>query len=157
MYICSGYQWCPLFFMRTKSLISAVSSAIICTLYICATVGFDIHSDHHDNRIYISSLLRGTDCADIHPEDECSCIASHETGERHSHEHPSDCTDEVEILSLTGTDTSDQSPDISPVSITVSLAYPVFKTTAGSHDIHKEKQQTYPPAPLLDLFCILRV
>ena len=85
-------------------------SALLAVWYMVAVVGIDIHHDGHENHTYVVPLLVGTSCSVIHPGVDCSC---------HHHHHHHDicceneaegpqwddcCTNEVEVVSLSGED-----------------------------------------------------
>jgi len=82
-----------------RKAINISASLLLCLWYIMAIAGLDIHSDRHDSRTYVVSLLEGISCEVIHPEDECVCCHSHETEEGIS---TFDCTNDIHLLSLAG-------------------------------------------------------
>ena len=95
--------------MKFKALISALLCALLGAWYLASSVGFDIHRDHHCDRTYVVSLLNGISCDEIHPEDAAHHCHHHDCCEGGDHDHDGDCedcSDELEILTITGEDTS---------------------------------------------------
>lgn len=146
---------------RSNPHITALLGALVCVIYLYATVGFDIHSDHHDNKVYVTSLLKGIDCESIHPEDDCNCCHHSELEVRHEDglcdDRDTDCTDQIEILSLTGTNGSDQAATIcQPLSgIVIQRGMVRAECTQVERGIDSRKHS--PPPPILTLFCVFRV
>lgn len=139
--------------MNAKGLIRSICSVLLCCCYLAAIVGFDVHVDHHDGEVFVVSLLSGTDCESIHPEDVCHCF-EHEHG--CCHEDDEDCENIVDVLSLTGTHGDFSfvlSPDLglvsvvgTPCSTLQTVSFPDTRTTVNA-----------PPRQSLSLFCVLRV
>lgn len=90
-------------------------------LWYCASfIGFDVHTCSFSGRSFVSTLLSGYTCEDIHPEHSCSlhghdCCHDHDC---HGHEEsccndgdslePSSCCqDNINILQLTGLNQND--------------------------------------------------
>lgn len=70
---------------------------MVCAAYLCSIVGFDVHTDGHDGRTYVVSLLQGISCERIHHDDVCSCCHNH-------NDEDDDCTDDIKMLTVSGSD-----------------------------------------------------
>lgn len=84
--------------MVQKRIIKVVSFALAIWYLLCV-VGFDVHTCCHSGKSFVSSLVVGVTCDDIHPESGCchdSCCGHHGLAGRKC------CTDDIRILSLTG-------------------------------------------------------
>ena len=139
--------------MRKTLNISA--SVLLCLWYLLSTAGFDIHSDRHDHRTYVVSLITGISCEHIHPDDECSCCHHHLGGENCEEE---DCTNEVHILSITG-DGQTHSQLLCEVPSSFAIIT-IPKMSLSEDCIHstdgKSPQKETPPKLRLRLLCTMR-
>jgi len=139
--------------MLRRQFISFVASLLLSVWYLMAVVGFDVHYDHHDEEVFIVSLLCRTDCESIHPLDECHCI-DHHLGQCHSDDE--DCENEISILSLTG-DGHNYVCDYVPSSVylmTVDTPIVFIDPIGNSHNSFLHES---PPRERLRRICILRV
>lgn len=136
--------------MRNSKGIRTIFSILLCLCYLCSVVGFDIHTDHHDNHSYVVSLLSNLSCECIHPEDECEC-----TDEDHCCNH-NDCEDEADFLTITGTDNGFS------FDFTAPLVGDVFLCTPAVVSLHNclfafAAASSSPPREMLRSLCVLRV
>ena len=90
-----------------KNMLLKYMSALLAVWYCLSIIGFDVHSCASTGNTFVSSILAGTSCEDIHPEHDCTCHGSC----CHSHEEPSSdgieknhdcCTNEIEVLESEG-------------------------------------------------------
>lgn len=143
--------------MKCETIISALASLLLCSWYLTAIVGLDIHVDHHDGEIYVVSLLADFDCESLHPEDECHCI-DHHHGHHHGlcHSEDNDCENDISVLSLTG-DGFDFVCDLTPfLYVLMSIETPV-QIEKGFANTFSSPICEDPPRELLRSLCVLRV
>ena len=89
-----------------KSVVIKMLSALIAIWYCVSIIGFDVHTCKSSGRSFVTTVVNGLDCQDIHPEYGCDghACCSHKTC-RHDGEvgfSSSCCTDDVQVLLLTG-------------------------------------------------------
>lgn len=139
--------------MKASGLIRALCGIAICCCYLSAVVGYDIHVDHHDGTVFVVSLLERTDCAHLHPEDECHCI-EHSQGECEADDE--DCENLTATISITGTHC-----DYSFLSGIMPAMLPAFGCRPFPYEICGAFPHDFllhsPPDNVLSMFCILRV
>ena len=89
------------------------ASALLVLWYSLSIIGFDVHSCNSTGEVYVASLAGGITCEDVHPDHSCKshggcCCGHHEHGEG-NHIGKSDCcTNDLQILELTGVYSSSQ-------------------------------------------------
>ena len=86
-----------------KNIILKYMSALLAVWYCLSIIGFDVHSCETTGDTFVTSVLAGTTCDDIHPEHDCSdhgtCCRHHESSCCGDHEEDDDCcTNEIEVL-----------------------------------------------------------
>lgn len=140
--------------MKSKTIINAFLSTVICILYLCATVGFDVHHNNHDHHYYVVSLLAGISCENIHPEDECECCHCMHSHENEEENH--DCTDEIHQITITGTDFHCHF-DFTPLSFDIPGQQEELGCLSYTDCIFSDYDDPIPPDDILEINCILRV
>lgn len=105
-----------------KSLIIRVFAALLVVWYLVGVIGFGVHTCSASGRSFVVSFMEGTACADIHSEYMCSpsSCCSHDHCEDSCCRHAEDrhhgqsslsanpcCTNDYQMLELTGTVVSD--------------------------------------------------
>ena len=103
-----------------KNVITSVAALLLVVWYSLSVIGFDVHTCASSGRTYIATVIGGTDCDDIHPEHhkvKCSCCHHHEHDSESHDGHEKDgkkpcCTDEWQMIELTGLRTSDEQGDL---------------------------------------------
>ena len=80
-----------------RKIFRSVSAILLAVWYLCAIVGFDIHTDHLHGRVYVVPMFAGLSCEAIHPEEACHCHVSGECDE------DEDCSNEMEYISIVDT------------------------------------------------------
>ena len=95
-------------------------SALIAIWYCVSIIGFDVHTCSGSGRSFVTTFVNGMECQDIHPgygcnEHACSghCCSGHEADEYESETEISSscCTDDVQVLLLTGCRTDEGQND----------------------------------------------
>ena len=142
--------------MKQGNVIKAISCTLMCICWLMAIVGFDIHTDHHDNRTYVVSLLSNISCESIHPDDECECEHHCDCeGEGYCCSHE-DCDDTADFLEITGTDSQ-----YNPVAFAAAVCFSAFKIPAEPATAAEAAPVAgpfrAPPRVLLNSLCVLRV
>jgi len=127
---------------------------MIVFFYLAATVGIDVHVNHHDGEVFVVSLLESTDCNSLHPEDVCHCV---EHLHHHCHEDDEDCEDEISVVSLTG-DGYGFAVDFAPAMVLLCFS----ESPSGVSSICKVIRRCdiiagISPGSYLDSLCVLRV
>ena len=96
------------------------ASVLMALWYSLSVIGFDVHSCKSTGEVFVASLASGITCEDIHPDHSCKshggCSCGHHGGDCDSHEHGEGthvgksecCTNNLQILELTGVYTSSQ-------------------------------------------------
>ena len=139
-----------------RRVVNISASLLLCLWYIMATAGIDVHSDRHDSKTYVVSLLGGTSCESIHPEDECECCHTHQNGDGEDGINDFDCSNEIHILSFTGEEYH------------LSLVFPIAQTPACASAeefvlplsctrIVNATAFNPPPRSVLNRLCVFRV
>lgn len=99
-----------------KNMAVKISAFIVALWYCVSIIGFDVHHCAGSGRSFVATFLTGLTCADIHPEHHCShshCCADeghHDCCGAEAEESfgPSSCcTNDFQVLLLTGTSGSD--------------------------------------------------
>lgn len=144
--------------MKKGSIIQAIFCVLLCSWYLMSVVGFDIHTDHHDSRTYVVSLLSNTSCESIHPGDECACEHHHhhhDCGEEGINCNHDDCDDSADFLDVTGTDTA----DLTALAPAAAFCYVAVPAPAEPTSIFAPAASAFraPPRVLLNNLCVLRV
>lgn len=91
-----------------KNVILKYVSAFLAMWYLLSITGFDVHSCSSTGNTFVSPVLTGTTCEDIHPDHDCTCHSiSHSCSCCHSDKNAAAenidkdhdcCTDEIEVL-----------------------------------------------------------
>lgn len=63
--------------MKREGLIFKVFTALLALCYILSTFGFNIHRDLGCGHSYLTMLVVGTDCNDVHPFHHCHSESNH--------------------------------------------------------------------------------
>ncbi len=138
--------------MKKVSFIQALCCILLCGWYLMSAVGFDIHTDHHDNCTYVVSLLSDLSCEKIHPEDECACgNCGHDDCE-----DCDDCDDKSDFLTITGTAGSSHL-SLSVPALTVCEVIVPECIVAPAVSAPAQRPFRSPPRALLKSLCVLRV
>lgn len=108
-----------------KSLVMKITALLLAVWYCMSIIGFDVHTCTGSGRTYVTTVVKGMTCMDIHPEHSCdhhSCCGS----ARHATEHHHDCSgtggechcltvkaesccsDDFQVLLLTGNRSDDE-------------------------------------------------
>lgn len=87
-------------------------SALLVLWYSLSIIGFDVHSCKATGEVYVASLAAGITCDDIHPEHSCKshggCCEHHKPASENHVDKSDCCTNDLQILELTGVNTSSQ-------------------------------------------------
>jgi len=136
-----------------RHFISSLLSFTLMALFLTATVGIDVHINHHDGEVFVVSLLGRTDCESLHPEDVCHCL-EHHCG--HCNANDEDCEDYISVISLAG-DGFDLVMDFSPTAFFVcSIGSPVAGENYTDIALNVRYRDT-SPRQYLNSLCVLRV
>lgn len=86
-----------------KNLVLKYASALLAVWYCLSIIGFDVHSCEATGDVFVNSILTGTSCDDIHPEDECcehgTCCGNHGSSCCDDQQKDDDCcTNQIEVL-----------------------------------------------------------
>jgi len=138
--------------MKFEGLISAAVSLLMAFWYVAVIVGLDVHIDHHDDRVFVVSLLGHTDCESLHPDDKCHCMEHHQGN---CHEHDEDCENDIVIISLTG-DGFNFVSDFTPATVqTLTFETPAVERSDFNR-IYSFTDCEDPPREYLRKLCVLR-
>ncbi len=104
-----------------KNVLTSMTALLLVIWYSLSVIGFDVHTCSSSGNTYIATVISGTECEDIHPEHNqkrCSCCHHHDhTGDTHESDQSLKtkpcCTDEWQMIDLTGLRTSDEQADVS--------------------------------------------
>lgn len=109
-----------------KKVFTSITALLLVIWYSLSVIGFDVHTCSSSGNTYIATVISGTGCKDIHPEHiqkPCSCCHHKHSAESHDSEQSLKtkpcCTDEWQMIVLTGLRTSDEQANV-PVSLCVS-------------------------------------
>ena len=88
-------------------------SALLVVWYSLSIIGFDVHSCKSTGEVFVASLAGGITCEDIHPDHSCKshggCRCGHHEHGAEANVGKSDCcTNDLQILELTGVCMSSQ-------------------------------------------------
>ncbi len=99
-----------------KNVFVKIFAVIMTVWYSMSIIGFDVHTCSGSGESFVVTFINGLTCQDIHPEHSCKTGACHadtpDTGcGCHHHEASSDCSfnvksccsNDYQVLSLTGT------------------------------------------------------
>lgn len=95
-----------------------ISAFMLVIWYCMSIIGFDVHTCKGSGESFVVTALMGMDCADIHPEHDCSDEGRHccDCGSHCGSGHHSDedsfadggcCSDDIRVLAFTGNRTDD--------------------------------------------------
>ena len=98
-----------------KNVFTSITALLLVIWYSLSVIGFDVHTCSSSGNTYIATVIGGTECKDIHPEHSqksCSCCHHKHSAEAHDSEQSLKtkpcCTDEWQMIVLTGLRTSDE-------------------------------------------------
>ena len=104
-----------------KNVFTYMTALLLVIWYSLSVIGFDVHTCSSNGDTYIATVISGTGCKDIHPDHDqkpCSCCHHDNCNDTHEAEQSVKtkpcCTDEWQMIVLTGLKTSDEqasSPD----------------------------------------------
>lgn len=165
--------------MKFKALITSLLCTLLGAWYLASSVGFDIHRDHHCGCVYVVSLLHGTSCDEIHPADACThchhhactdseeacheCDGHEEDGEAcpectgHEEGGCEDCSDELEQLTVTGTEDTGTIVLTVPVHTVPSLHFGITPVQATPRHGFNLRNTPAPPSRSCPSTDVLRV
>lgn len=100
-----------------KNVVLKYMSALLAVWYCLSIIGFDVHSCETTGDTFVTSVLAGTTCDDIHPEHDCcshgSCCGDHESSCCGDHDEDDDCcTNEIEVLDSVVVTNADEDDDV---------------------------------------------
>ena len=81
-----------------RSLAVKICSVLLVLWYLMSVIGFNVHTCSGEGHSFVTTFIDGVTCADIHPEHHCD--DEHHCCE--AEEHDDCCTDDFQVLSLTG-------------------------------------------------------
>lgn len=159
--------------MKTfKGILLSAAGLMMCLVYLAGVVGFDIHTDHHEGRTYVVSLLSDTSCEKIHPDDICHCCEHHHHHDAHSDVNgptcegegfcaeEDDCQDTADFLDITGDGFDAQHTHFEPAAgfafYMVSPACDIIPGIPYASQLLRPGSFS-PPRVLLSRICVLRV
>lgn len=104
-----------------KNVFTYMTALLLVVWYSLSVIGFDVHTCSTSGDTYIATVISGTECEDIHPEHTrkcCSCCHHDDVpNDTHDAEESvksgSCCTDQWQMIDLTGLKTSDEKMDLS--------------------------------------------
>ena len=103
-----------------KNVFTILAAVLMVLWYSLSVIGFDVHTCSGSGETFIATVASGFACEDIHPEhvrpesghSECGCCHSHDSEPVEASGHGFDskpcCTDDYQVIILTGTRGSDQ-------------------------------------------------
>ena len=98
---------------KMRNVAHKIFAVVLAVWYLMSIIGFGIHTCRGSQRSFLTTFISEVVCEDIHPEHHCTS-AHHCCGDHQEHgccgdpsdptfESPSCCSDDVMVLSLTGT------------------------------------------------------
>lgn len=99
-----------------KNVLRNITAILLLIWYSMSVVGFDVHTCSKSGRVFIATVITGTDCEDIHSlygSPACSCCSDchhHGCQDEKMSAKPC-CTDQWQMISLTGVRTDNDSRD----------------------------------------------
>lgn len=131
--------------MRKASV--KIISMLMVLWYCVSIIGFDVHTCNASGRSFVSTLLSGYTCEDIHPEHSCishghdcchdhGCCSHDEDcrGGDDSLESSSCCQDNISILSITGLNHNDGQRDYDAAFAGLCAGIPAYDILPSSGD-----------------------
>ena len=96
-----------------------ISAALLVVWYCVSIIGFDVHTCMSSGKTFIATFAEGVACADIHPEHHCCCASCADLDHHDDHDAPghesvdtsSCCSNEYQVIQLSGCRTQDDSDD----------------------------------------------
>ena len=139
-----------------------ILSFAVMVMYVFTVIGFDVHMSSESGKAYFEPLYAGISCEDIHPDHPCHhcgdhCCGVHDCdgGEDGCLEDEVCCSDNIGVLTLTGTD--HQSCDfLAPAVTALAVITPAQGLSGMAFPVHSGVFRA-PPRSALSRFCILRV
>ncbi len=94
-----------------KNVFTSVTAVMLVIWYSLSVIGFDVHTCSGSGESFVTTVIGGTACEDIHPEhDKVACACCHHGHGAH-HDSESEgpelatkpcCTDDWQMMALTG-------------------------------------------------------
>lgn len=97
-----------------KNVLIKISAMMLVLWYSLSVIGFDVHTCSGSGRIFIATVISGTDCEDIHPghvKAPCSCCRHNGCKTNDEDEEFGTrpcCSDDWQMIVLTGVRTSEE-------------------------------------------------
>lgn len=120
-----------------KSMFLKYMSALLAVWYCMSIIGFDVHACASTGDVFINSVLAGTTCEDIHPEQccdspekshSCSCCCGHDVPLGDTVGSDDDCcTNDIKVLDTEGMNV--QKDDVYP-------SFAFCNADAFAYDVH---------------------
>ena len=89
-----------------KNRLTSLAAMLLVVWYSLSVIGFDVHTCLASGQVYIATVVSGTGCDDIHPDNGgkkcCSCCSHGHEREGAGLDTKPCCTDQWQMITLTG-------------------------------------------------------
>ena len=96
-----------------------ICTVLLIVWYFMSIIGFGVHTCMGSQRSFVTSFISGMACEDVHPERNCchsneGCCSHHEEDDHEDEDNGSCCSNEYQVLDLTGTLSQDDYSELVP-------------------------------------------
>ena len=131
-----------------NNLLTSLTAVLLVIWYSLSVIGFDVHTCSGSGESYVTTVIGGTTCDDIHPEHDCcghgACCTHHTEEDGLKSADNQCCTNEIEVLDCEVVTSADEDDH---VQLAQNMACVFVESNYDSQLFAESSEFSYRPDP----------